>query len=391
MGKVLIFLVASILLPAAEDRSPASWHIEVVDPTGVGRSSSMKIDHDGNVHICYVVGDGVQLKYAFWDRTRKTWFNMIVDQGPNSCSLALDSKQRPHISYADYGTGEGARLRYAHWDGKAWLTQSIPVNSRIVSGYISIALNSSDCPTVAYYEYRGPRGTEYKIRLRTAMWNGKYWEVRTVDGEEGSGKVNNMTSDSRGNPHIAYANVAVGEMRYAYWDGKSWMTETVEGRARGQLEYAGLACAITVDKANNPHVTYLNTSTMQVKYGVRINGIWKTYAVDRIISGTENFDRNSIFVDDRGDVHIGYYDVSLGVLKLAHRRDQKWIIETVDGNGAGFTSSIQTDRGVMWVSYADEASMSLKVAHREMETETPGGPSQVQGTPTRNVAGAVRQ
>ena len=224
--------------------------IETVDPSGAGKSSSLKIDKDGNAHICYIGAPGASLKYGFWDHLLKRWFLMVIANDANACSLALDSKQNPHISYADYGSGEGSKLRYASWDGTAWKKQAIPLNSEVITAYSSIGLDLNDYPSLAFYEYRGPRGTAFKIRLRNVMWNGKYWDVRTIDGQEGSGKVNNMAVDSQGRFHLAYANVASGEMRYAYWNGKSWscrQSKAANKDSRNTSDW--LARSLSINKA----------------------------------------------------------------------------------------------------------------------------------------------
>ncbi len=70
-------------------------------------------------------------------------------------------------------------------------------------------------------------------------------------------------------------------------------------------------------------------------------------------------------VDEQGEPYIGYYDSGQGLLKIAYRQGTKWAIEIVD-SGAGFTSSLQLHDGVLWISYADEAGMGLKVARREI-------------------------
>jgi hypothetical protein len=371
--RIPALLAASLVcVVSATESSP--WRIETVDASGSGESTSMKIDKDGNAHICYVFGRGTALKYAFWDHLLNRWFVMVVDAYPNACSLALDSKQRPHISYADYGTGDGARLHYAHWDGTSWKKAPVPLNAVKIAAYSSIGLDAEDKPTIAYYEYRGPRGTDFKIRLRSVRWTGKEWEVRTVDAEEGSGKANHMTTDPQGNFHLVYANVGVGDMRYAYWDGKKWSLEMVEGRRQSGGHYVGQSCAVTVDREGNPHVTYMNASTLQIKYAVRKAGRWvKHQVVDQLTGSTDDFDRNSIVVDDTGRPWISYYDVGQGILKLAHLEGDKWVIETVDGNGSGFTSSMQIDRGKMWISYADFVSNSLKVASRDMNLVSSNG------------------
>jgi hypothetical protein len=54
-------------------------------------------------------------------------------------------------------------------------------------------------------------------------------------------------------------------------------------------------------------------------------------------------------------------------LKIAYRKDGKWMQEIVDRNFSGFTSSIAINGDTLWVSYADEAGRSLKVAHRTLD------------------------
>ena len=56
---------------------------------------------------------------------RKHGFNV----GPTGFdpSLALDSQDRPHITYGDlfYGTPDDSDLKYAYWDGNQWQKETI--------------------------------------------------------------------------------------------------------------------------------------------------------------------------------------------------------------------------------------------------------------------------
>jgi hypothetical protein len=356
-------LLLAVVVSAADT---PEWRIETVEASEAGQASSLKVDRDGNLHLCYVLGLSRSLRYGFRDRLLDRWFVMTVDRGANGCTLALDSKQRPHISYADYGSGDGAKLHYAHWDGTAWKTQALPLNSGTIAYWTSIALDADDHPSLSFYEYRGPRGTDIKIRLRSVRWSGKEWEVRTVDADEGSGKVNHMAADARGHLHLAYANVTIGEMRYAYWNGEQWHVETVEGRRQAGEQYLGLSCAVAADRDGNPHVTYMNATRLQQKYAVRREGRWSIHIIDQLAGMTQMFDRSSIAVDDAGQPYISYYDAGRGVLKLAHLDGDRWVAEVVEGNGVGFTSSLQIDRGTIWISYMDPAGNSLKVARRAL-------------------------
>ncbi len=367
MSSVFMAFLALIMFFAATSNSP-KWQVETVDQSGTGMYSSLRIDKAGNVHVAYVTDDeSYSLNYAFWDHALQHWFVMNVGRSASFCSLTLDSKQRPHISWADFGGASGSKLRYAYWDGLSWKKQAIPLDSDIIGYYTSIALDSADRPSISFYEYRGVKLSDTKIRLRVVRWNGQYWEVKTIDGQEGSGKFNAIAIDARDHIHLAYANVSsdIAGMRYAFWDGKSWSTEIVDGPEQNHGGYVGHSACIALDKDGNPHISYVNQSTPSVKYAVRKNGRWDIQTVDTVLN-VGYPDRNSIAVDDEGRPYIGYYDAARGILKVAHQEGQKWLTETVDTNASGFTSSMQIDQGWLWISYADQANRALKVARREV-------------------------
>lgn len=361
-----IFRLALVLLSCACAARSASWKIAVVDSSGVGRFSSLRIDKDENAHVAYTVDDERHsLKYAFWDHALKRWFNMRVAEGAQFCSLVLDSKQRPHISWVDYGTGVGAKVHYAYWDGQSWKRQNLPpATTGAIGYYTSIALDKNEYPMISYYDYAGPGG-EFILRLRTFVWNGKYWEARTVDPEYGSGKFNCIATDSAGSPHIAYANVSAmrASLRYASWNGHSWASEILEGR---EGAYPAYSVSMILDKGDSPHIAYTDVTRHAVKYASRRGGKWQFEDVD-LLEKDAYPDRNGIALDEDGTPYLSYYDAGLGLLKLAHREGQKWIVEVVDQNFAGFTSSVQIDRGTIWIAYADETGGALKLARRELD------------------------
>jgi hypothetical protein len=365
------FMICSAAMAAS-----GPWTIETVDATAAARYTSLRIDKDGNVHVAYVLDDGntYPLKYGFWDHNLKSWFVMTVAKLAAQCSLTLDSKQRPNISYVGWSDG---KLHYTYWDS-GWKEKPIPLPSELISYYNSITLDAHDNPTISFYEYRGPKDSDLKIRLRTVTWNGQYWGVRTVDPEEGSGKFNSMATGPDGRIHLAYANVGAANagMRYAYWDGATWHLEVVEGMDQTQGHYVGYSTCLAVDEAGDPHITYMDTSSPHVKYAVRNSGRWRVETVDSL-ARTGYPDRNSIALDEEGNPYLGYYDAGRGLLKVAHRESGKWLIETVDGNGAGFTSSLQIGGGTLWISYADDGSGGLKVAHRALEVHQASPSSQM--------------
>ena len=342
----------------------ADWQIETIDQGAPMHYSSMKADGNGNIHVAYVMLDQNRnpLRYAFWDRKLNRWFTMTIVEDGALTSLALDSKGRPHVSYTGFNSG---RLHYAHWNGVKWLIETIPLNAGNISYYHSIVIGPDDLPSISFYEYEGPRGTDLRIRMRTVIKRGQEWELRTVDSQPGSGKFNAMAGDAQGRLHLAYANVSAVThgMRYGLWDGKTWNVEILEGEKENNGQGVGWSCNVVVDKNSNPHLTYVNQSARLLKYAVRKDGRWQMQVVDRMM-GIGFPDRNSIALDEEGRPYIGYYDAGRGILKVAHLDGDRWVAETVDSNGVGFTSSMQIDNGTIWISYADEASNALKVARR---------------------------
>lgn len=355
---------------AAEIGASYEWKIETVDSDGPGRFTSLKIDRHGNVHVAYVPEvAGHPLKYAFWDHGVGKWFTMQITGNGSFCTLVLDSKQYPHISYADFGTGLGAKLKHAFWDGASWKIVPIEIQKgAVVAYYTSIALDADDHPLLSYYDYADPTNT-FRLRMRSVFWMGSYWEALTADAQGGSGKFNSIAVDSKGRPHIAYANVRYESsgLRYASWDGKAWSREIIDG-VNGPLPVYSVN--LVIDKNDTPHIVYTDVGGRMLKYATRIGGQWRIESVDAVL-GPAYPDRDGIALDSQGNPYLSYYDEKLGVLKVASRSNGKWMIETLDRNFAGFTSSIGVDQDTVWVSYADDNNGLMKVAHRSLAPSTP--------------------
>lgn len=144
----------------------STWIIEVVDDVeDPGAFSSLALDAQDRPHISYSDWGNNQLKYAWHDGT--TWQIEVVDAGKAVCdvdenvgyhtSLALDSSNRPHISYLAIDC-----LKYAYNDGSGWQIETI---DRIATGYtsISLSLDQADRAHVAYYD-RTEQDLKYAYR-----------------------------------------------------------------------------------------------------------------------------------------------------------------------------------------------------------------------------------
>lgn len=366
--RIIVLMFAGALAWPGGVSAAAQWTIETVDTSGAGYYTSMKADSTGNLHVAYVPEvNGHPLKYAFWDKAVKRWFTMQVAANASFSTLVLDSKEHPQISFVDFGTGQGCKVRRAAWDG-TWKVDPIDVRPGAILGYYtSIALNQKDEPILTYYDYANPSG-EVTLQLGSLIWSGNYWAAVMVDRTRGSGKFNSIAIDSSGRPQIAYANVSyeTDSLRYATWDGKVWKVEIIEG-ANGPFPVYSVS--MVLDKRDDPHIVYTDLGHGLIKYATRRNGKWLTEAVDWFkgaAGGQGYWDRDGIAVDSQGNPHVSYFDKGTGVLKVAHREGSRWMVETVDNNMSGMTSSLAIADGMLWVSYASLYEQSFKVANRPL-------------------------
>lgn len=352
--------VLLLLISCGAGLRAAEWKAEIVEPGGGGKYSSLKIDRAGNAHVAFYDEINHELKYGFRDAKLQKWFATKLDGSSGFCSLALDSKDRPHISYL---LGNG-KLGYIHWDGKAWIKEPLAINAKVIDFYTSIALDSNDHPTISFYEYWG-MGEDYELHLREITRTNGRWELRTIDSAAGSGKFNSVAIGPSGLPQIAYANVRDenASLRYAAWDGKSWTVTILEGA----LVRRPIQCvALALDKKGAPRIVYSDLVTNEVKYAALENGKWMIQPVD-LLMGAAYPDRNGIAIDENGNPYLSYFDAAGGTLKLAYQVNGKWMVEKIDQSSGGFTSSLQISGGYIWMTYSDATGTNLQFVFRKLQ------------------------
>jgi len=201
------------------------WNYETVHVTGIAPPSgpapysiSLKLDDLGRPRIAYA-GDW-NLSYFHLDSG--VWQGELLDSHPGPgqsqlqwVSLALDSQGLPYISYYDDRNWD---LKYAHWNGTNW-TIEIVDSLGSVGASSSIALDSGDNPHISYahgYESVPPPLYLYYTQKKGGVWTPR----EIVDGTENSGRTSSLALDSHDLPHISYTRFnetnGLGELLYAY-------------------------------------------------------------------------------------------------------------------------------------------------------------------------------
>jgi len=275
-----------------------------------------------------------------------TWYIETVDSAAEVGkwnSIALDSQDKPHISYLDWINND---LKYAYYNGTSWQFVSIDTDG-IVGEYTSIAVDLSDNPHISCYD---------SGRLRYAHYNGSSWNIEMVDGSANVGWFTSIALDSSDNPHIAYRDHSNSDLKYAYYDGSSWQIETIDS-----VGNVGYYISIALDSSEYPHVSYRGNG---LKYAYMDVSGWHIETIDSegdVGTGT------SIELDSGGYPHVSYRDETWDDLKYSYMDASGWHIETVDSGGdVGLFTSIALDSsGNPHISYYDATNTALKYAYWE--------------------------
>jgi len=193
-----------------------TWHISVVDQNGnVGYNSSIAVDSQNHIHISYRNYDTLSLKYAFYNGT--TWQISTIDSQPISgvgTCIALDSSGNPHIAYYQTDTGWGSpNIKYASFNGTTWQIEIIDqyfTTGQFNADSIGLAIDSANKPHISYYN------SQYGD-LYYATYDGSTWQKTVVDSSS-AGAWNSIATDSANHPHIVYRGSG-SSLKYTWYGG----------------------------------------------------------------------------------------------------------------------------------------------------------------------------
>ncbi|MCP4229756.1 MAG: T9SS type A sorting domain-containing protein [bacterium] len=282
------------------------WQLETInEPGDYGGDVSIAIDSGDNPHIVFRDYANTALMYA--KKSGSSWQIETVDsEGAvgGQASIALDSGDNPHISYFDW-TNE--QLKYARWDGSQWQIEAVDANGELVGAWSQIAIDSLNRPHISYIDYieweKGEKGDQGELRY--AKKEGGTWQIEFVDDTDSFATYSVIVLDSGDNPHISYIGESnLGEnnhhdLKYARRDGSGWQIETV--RESGTLGY--LHISIAIDSNDYPHISYYDDTSDDLAYARWDGGEWQFETV-----ATEYYSGwfNDIALDSNDSPHISY-------------------------------------------------------------------------------------
>jgi PKD repeat protein len=364
----------------------SNWETETIDYVGtIGFFTSIAIDEYDIPHISYHDHTNSALKYA--TLTGGKWTNETVDSAGYVgywTSIAIDSNNLPHISYgaADLifdlkyarlgdriipyywyfgdGTPLGQGIETSHsYDTPGIYSVSLTVkdaHGAIFTDDCNITVLSGGQPPVAD---AGPDQTADEGDTVYFDGSGSYdpdggWELTTIDSIGHVGTFNSIDLDSGDKPHVSYYDSSALDLKYAKWNGNAWINETVDS-AGDVGKYSSLA----LDSGDYPHISYQDRLNQDLKYAKWNGSAWQIRIVDNEHQATGRY--TAIAVDSNDFPHVSYIAEHKGVRILRYARwdGGVWRPETVVPGpwASGHTSIAIDSKDRPHISYYDGRSV----------------------------------
>ncbi|MDD1772550.1 MAG: fibronectin type III domain-containing protein [Methanomassiliicoccales archaeon] len=326
----------------------ASWQIENIDDSASeDQTSSIAVDENGNAHIAYYdsyTANNTSYGRLCYANNVDGWVIEVVDNSTDSVglypSITLDSDGYVHISYLCTDSGSET-LKYATNEAGSWHDYILD-GAGNVANYSSIGVDDDGMVYVAYLSQAN------SLKFITFQ-DGDVKSLEAIDSGIVTTDQISLAINSTGIPHVAY--YLDGELYHAYLENSTWTLESLESTSQ-----LGGGLSMYIDDLDQIYIGYCDPSLSQglLKYISNVGGNWSDSIV--IDSESDLVGAIVITVNENGDEHIAYIDgTGDGILKYAEKRNGIWVYQKVDLESCGNMISMAMDsEGRSHISYFNE-------------------------------------
>lgn len=222
-----------------------SWVMNLI---AFGGWASIAIDLNNKAHVVYFDGSGLQ----YTTNESGAWVTSLIDSGISGAttSIGLDSNGKIHICYDDL---VNYALKYATNVSNSWVTSTID-NNQTTKSYCSVGIDLNGHVHIAYEQQKNNsiiHEIKYANNASTA------WLTTTID----AGSFPALSIDYNNKVHIGYLGSA-NELKYATNAIGAWAISVVDT----SVGYYAFSTSIAVDSNNRVYISYYDYINGILKY-----------------------------------------------------------------------------------------------------------------------------
>jgi len=236
-------------------RNQGTWLFEELPESIIGvRNATILLNPDGHPAIAFydaerdvpsmVVSDGSSWSVAHViEDSTKIWGGM------HGVSFAYSLEGRPTISFI---AEPGSYLGLATFDGAQWLTE----NAAPTTGDNRLAYNSDGIPTIAYGDSGG-----FPNVLRFIESDGDIGIFSVIDAESYTRQLS-LAYDSQDQPSVAYYDYRFGKLNFARRENGAWQRYTLLDSVSPYLYKKGID--LKYDPDGRPHIVFYDGGELKL-------------------------------------------------------------------------------------------------------------------------------
>jgi hypothetical protein len=246
----------------------------------------------------------------------------------NRPSLAIDSRDMPHIAFQNVETGE---IGYARKNSSGNWDVEILVDADTKGSFVALALDSSDSPIICYRNNSLTPGPT--PGLSCAYREDSGWAYEIVDNTPYAGTHLSLSIDGSDRIHLAHVRGSGDAVHASRQDGMNWETSIV------REDHFGLVKSISMDldDGGSPHIALTSGLPEHGLWLYTFNGTdWLGSPVDPTNRPGQIF---SMSLDSDGHPHLVYGDTWRSIPRYAYNDSVYWNFRTVDADNTSLVGS----------------------------------------------------
>ena len=331
-------------------------HVRVFDVTPPP-APTVSINNGDSAVLCGI--DSIYLTTTFTDATSFQWRNLdsadwLVEGNAgfsagiaSYLSLAVDNSGTPYVAYRDEGVGNKTTVQ--KFDGSNWVNVGSPSFSVGATFDHSIAIDSTGTPYVVYRDLGLAPGSQATVM----RFDGNAW-VSTGNGGFSTRSTNRtkIAFDDSGMLYLVYEDpFSGGKITVEKYDGTSWSTVGIRGFSAGQSAYPAIAF-----DGSTPYVAFQDATNSQRTTVMRFDGsAWVVVGTPGFSSGVSEF--QNLVISNSGTPSVAYKDNGLrGAIVVKQYDGNTW--NTLPNVGLAatdiFSNSLAVDNsGTLYLLFQD--------------------------------------